>query len=146
MPSGKPESTGNGNPAKTGFNATPTTFDAACSSQANNSFHDHEGERKLPTHDKTIYCSTCRLIGRIKQDWYRSRCRDCQSWGSSWLYFLLFHLMSQHRDDQKTLKHLNRRVNSILRWLLEELKPALSDSNKSITEETFLKLLTIVEK
>ncbi len=100
----------------------------------------------MVTHDKTIYCKQCRQIGRIKQEWFKSRCRDCHLFGSSWYYFLLFRLMSQHRDDQETLKRLNRKVNSILRWITQDLEPSLRHTHTQLPEESLLKLLTIADK
>lgn len=100
----------------------------------------------MATHDKTIYCSTCNTINRIKRDWYKSPCRDCHSWGSSWLYYLLFRLITQHQDDQRMLRHLNRKFNSLLAWILEDLQPSIRDPTGHVSEETFLKALTLRKK
>lgn len=100
----------------------------------------------MASHDKSPYCSLCRKLSRMKQEWYKSHCRECHSWGSSPLYYLIFRLEARHNDDQAMLKHLNRKVNSLFRWIIQDLEPALRASHTHLPEETFLKVLSIASK
>ena len=100
----------------------------------------------MATHAKSIYCDVCRSINRTKHRWYKSACRDCHSWGSSWFYYLLFHLITQHQDDRLMIRQLNRKVDSLLRWIIEDLQPTIGDPTAPVSEETFLKVLTLAKK
>ena len=95
----------------------------------------------MTTHDKTAFCKVCRSLGSLKRKWYKSPCRDCQSWGSSWLYFLIFSLMVQIEDDKQTLQHLSNKINSMLRWLHKDLKPRLEETTALDLDEVFMKVL-----
>lgn len=100
----------------------------------------------MTTHDKTIYCNICRSLSKLKHKWFKSPCRDCHSWGSSWLYYLIFHLIAQHQDDARIIRQLTKRLDALLRWLIQDLEPALRHSHKNFPEDLFLKVLAIGRK
>lgn len=97
----------------------------------------------MSTHDKTVFCETCRKLSAIRRRWLKGPCRDCPGWSKSFYHFLIVHALAGHEDDRLTIEHVNSRVNSLLRWVIEDLQPGLDDSKLEISPETFIKVLTL---